>query len=117
MASKPETVFKNRIAKQLKKLRNTWGVKIQQVSITGTPDQLLCIMGSFVALELKKDQYEIPTELQLYNLRSIHKAGGFSFVAYPENWDAIFSFLEKLSSGVVEHYDYQEIRRHPLFQI
>lgn len=94
MAKQPETVFKERVQRDLETLRpDVWFVKVQQMGIRGTPDILLCSHGIFFALELKKDGKEKPEPLQEYNLDLIKKAGGQSFVAHPDNWDRLFEFI------------------------
>lgn len=67
------------------------------MAISGTPDLLLCVNGTFVALELKKDAKSKPTELQKHNLNRIIQAGGLAFVVYPENWQDVFNTLKLLS--------------------
>lgn len=99
MAKKPETVFKDRIRPHLEALPNSWWVKIQQVSIRGTPDFLGCINGQFVALELKKDAKAPIDKLQLYNLEKIDFAGGTAVVVFPENWDEVYEDLKKISQA------------------
>lgn len=103
MAMKPETLFKVRVRKDLKKLPNTWFVKVQQVTINGTPDFLLCVNGVFVALELKASEKDKTTKLQDYNIDQINKANGYAFKAYPENWIMIFNILEKIARGEYEY--------------
>lgn len=97
--SPTETAFKNRIRPVLSGLANTWAVKIQQLSISGTPDFLLCVNGRFVALELKRDAKARVTALQKHALQKIAAAGGLSLVAYPDNWSEIFGKLVALSQG------------------
>lgn len=45
----------------------------------GCPDDLLCWMGVFIAVEIKADNGEL-SALQLANLRLIQKAGGVAAV-------------------------------------
>lgn len=96
---KPETLFKVKVMDHLKKMENVWFVKIQQMSICGTPDLLICVRGVFVALELKKDDKEKPTKLQQYNLDEIERCGGIAMVASPQNWNYIYYVLRKLNEG------------------
>lgn len=98
MSKGPESKFKDKIRPFLKSLKNSWFCKIQQMGISGTPDFILCIAGVFVALELKKDSKSHPTELQLYMLRKIRESGGIGLVAFPENWEIISHYLEKLAN-------------------
>jgi hypothetical protein len=87
---KPETKFKIKIRKYLENLPYTVVFKIQQKTIRGTPDFLICMRGCFVALELKQDAYETPSPLQLYKLKEIRETGfGFATLVYPENWDSV----------------------------
>ena len=94
-----ETVFKEKILPLIRKLPNTWAVKIQQRSIRGTPDIIICVSGMFVALELKKSQKEKPDPLQDHNLLQINKAGGLGLKVYPENWPEVHIALIALSKG------------------
>jgi hypothetical protein len=94
MSRKPETVFRERIRPHLEKLPHTCIIPIQQKTIRGVPDFLLCIGGLFVALELKKDAKSKPDKLQEWWLNRIEHAGGISLVANPENWDQIYEALQ-----------------------
>ena len=98
MAKKRESVFKEKVQKDLASLKNIWCEKIQQVGIRGTPDLLLCIGGFFVAIELKIDG-EKPDPLQEYKLGLIKKAGGISLTATPSNWARMFESLRHLHDG------------------
>ncbi len=95
----PETRFKIRIRPQLERLSSSWWVKIQQVGLVGTPDFFGVVGGWAVVLELKAGPKARITKLQTYNLGRINKAGGFGLVAYPENWQAVITFLTALSKG------------------
>jgi len=93
----PETIFKEKVQNDLDTLDYCWHEKIQQVCKRGTPDILACIGGTFIALELKKDEKEEAKPLQKLKLRKIKKAGGLDYVAHPKNWPEIFQFLKYLS--------------------
>ena len=97
MAKKPETVFKERVKKDLETLPYCWFVKIQQVALRGIPDYLVCLGGKFIAIELKKDAKEEPNELQKWTLNAIAHAGGISFVVHPGNWYETFDTLKHLA--------------------
>lgn len=103
MAKQKETAFKEKIKPLIEKLPNTWVVKIQQRTLRGTPDLLICVNGLFVALELKKSDKEASDFLQDHNLDLINKAGGLGIKVYPENWDKVFLSLIALSKG--EYHD------------
>ncbi len=100
LAKNPETLLKEKVLKDLKKLPKTYARKIQQVAINGTPDILACINGYFVAIELKKDEKEKPAPIQEYDLNQIKKAGGMALVVHPLNWPGTYARLQKLA-----HYD------------
>lgn len=97
MAQKPETLFKNRVRKDLKALPDCWFAKIQQVGINGTPDILACVGGHFVALELKARDIDKETALQRYNIEKIKKAGGYAIVTHPGDWPEVYKILEGLT--------------------
>jgi carbamoylphosphate synthase large subunit len=90
----PETKFKEKVIEDLKTLDPIWFSKIQQVAIRGIPDILLCLVGNFVALELKVDSNL--TELQKYNLKKITLAGGYAYEVTPKNWKKIFQELKEI---------------------
>lgn len=69
---------------------------IQQVSIRGTPDLLICRNGKFVALELKRNEDGVVSKLQQYNIDLIGKAGGYAMVCMPENFDEIFEEIRRM---------------------
>ena len=98
MASKnPETLFKERVQKDLDSLGpDCWHVKIQQVTIRGTPDMLICAKGIFVALELKRDDKQEPDPLQTYTLKQIQKAKGHALVAHPNSWRNVFAYIKAI---------------------
>jgi len=52
----------------------------------GTPDRLICYKGKFIGVELK-DHPNKPSELQLYHLEQIKKAGGIARVLYPDEFE------------------------------
>lgn len=91
---KRETLFKNRVLKDLKSLPNIWILKTQEVGRRGTPDLLICLGGEFIAIELKKDESSKITPLQEAVLGMISRAGGRAFSSCPERWDAQFELLE-----------------------
>ncbi len=88
-SKKPETLFGEKLDKWLKETYGDecWNENIQQVSIRGTPDRLICIRGDFIAVELKKDEKAAIAQLQTYKLDKIQKAGGRSYIISPESFD------------------------------
>lgn len=95
MSKKPETLFKERVFKDLDTLPNCWYEKIQQVTIRGTPDILLCIKGKFIAIELKTEDGKLDA-LQSYKLTKIQKAGGWSYTVTPAEWGEVFADLKAI---------------------
>lgn len=83
-------------------------MKVQQRSIRGTPDILMCVNGIFIAMELKKSAKDKPDMLQMFTLEQINKAGGIGIAVSPENWKNVWIALTALSKGV--HYDRDKIR-------
>ncbi len=97
MAKKAETVFKENVYKKIRalKLPKFWIEKIQQRTIRGTPDFLICCNGLFLAWELKVDS---PLDtLQKHKLECIKEAGGRAFVVTPANLNEHLEGLKCLS--------------------
>lgn len=105
MAKKPETVFKERVKKDLEKLPKTWFVKIQQTTIHGTPDYLMCINGTFIALELKIETGKTD-KLQQWNLECIAHAGGMAIVVSPSHWFDVYDLLKHLAESKDQEGEY-----------
>lgn len=93
----PETLFKQRVMRDLREMPGVWLVKTQQVAVRGIPDLLVCIHGRFVALELKRSEEAAIDKLQLWHLEKILAAGGISYVVFPENWPRIRERLAALT--------------------
>lgn len=67
-------------------------------STAGVPDLLACIGGRFVGIEVKADDGE-PSELQLWTIRQIRKAGGHAVVLFPSAFE---EFKAWATGGFVE---------------
>ena len=98
MAKKPETIFKEKVLEELREIKNSYWIKVQQLAIIGIPDILVTINGRFIALELKKDEKGKADKLQEYVLHEIDKAGGIALVAHPNNFDEIKNYIVKQTS-------------------
>ena len=96
MSKKEETLFKEKIAPQLKKLGKF--TKIQQVVICGTPDFIGCINGVYIELELKTLTGEA-SKLQQLSLAKTLKNGGIAFQVSPANWAIVYGFLSSLKKS------------------
>lgn len=96
---KPETAFRvGHFDPFVKTLKNCCAFSIQQVSINGDPDKLLCIRGKFVAAELKARGGKL-RPLQEYRLKQVRDAGGIALVVDPDNWDETKKYLVQLDRG------------------
>lgn len=101
MALKPETAFRiGYFDPFIKRLKNTCSFSIQQVSINGDPDKLLCIRGKFVACELKAKGGKL-RPLQEYRLNQVRVAGGITLVVSPDNWETTKKYLVQLDQGEI----------------
>lgn len=92
-----EKNFENRIKKYLKD-NGAWFLKYwagAAYTKSGIPDILACVNGYFVAIEVKAPNGK-PSELQLYNLREIEKAGGYAFLLYPDQWEDFKEFIDEM---------------------
>ena len=94
---KRESLFRIKVVEFLHTLRKTHPFSVQQLSIQGTPDLLVCINGCFVAIELKAVGGKV-SKLQEYHLRKIMEAGGISLVASPLNWEDTKATLQNLAT-------------------
>jgi hypothetical protein len=93
----------------LRTLPNTYVIKVNQVSSCGHPDILCCMMGMFIAIELKTDTGRV-TKLQQYNLDKITACGGLSLTVRPKTYKdfkeiihGIRSELQDASFPAVRH--------------
>lgn len=98
MSSKPETNFRKRFVPKLKQIPRTMVISIQQLSLVGTPDLLLCVNGRFVAIELKASATSKISPLQKRNLDLITEAGGYGFICYPENEAEILEAIKMIAT-------------------
>lgn len=89
MAKTPEGIFTEKVIKYLKSLDKCWYYKVfggGMFQRSGIPDIIGCYNGMFFALELKAENGK-PSELQLYNLDKINKAGGYGVLLYPSQFE------------------------------
>lgn len=89
-----EKQFEEKVKKYLKEkgcwLLKYWGGGFTK---TGIPDLLVCCKGWFMGVEIKGPEGK-PTELQIYNLRSIDRAGGRGILLYPKDYDLFKRLVE-----------------------
>lgn len=60
---------------------------------SGIPDILVCCKGWFMAVEVKAPNGK-PSDLQIYNLRQIDRAGGLAILLYPKDYDMFKRLVE-----------------------
>lgn len=99
VAQKPETVLRQNLVRPfLQTLKNTFFEPIQQATIRGSPDFVLCIHGRFCSLELK-DVGEEPRPLQELKLFKVTRTGGLRIVADRDNWKQVKELLSKMDQS------------------
>lgn len=91
-----EKNFENKIKSYLKSIGayfiKTHGDRFSKI---GTPDIIACVNGHFVAVEVKAENGK-PSDLQLYHIEQINKAGGYGVILYPKGFEDFKNFCEKL---------------------
>lgn len=98
-----EKLFENKVKKFLTE-QDAWFIKYwagSQFTKDGVPDILACVNGYFIAVETKASNGK-PSELQLWTINQIRKAGGFAMVLYPSAFDRFKSFIEDLKRDKFE---------------
>ena len=92
----PEKLFEEKIKKFLKS-KGAWYVKYFANAYTpsGIPDLLVCLNGYFIAIEVKAENGK-PSDLQLYNLNKIARAGGIGILLYPSGFNNFKNYIEKV---------------------
>lgn len=105
-----EKTFENKVKKFLEN-EGAWRVKFFANSFTksGIPDILACVNGYFVGVEVKAQNGK-PSELQLYNIRKIRKAGGFAVVLYPSGFNEFKKFILDLKQEIFNR-DMEEVMK------
>lgn len=92
-----EKNFENKV-KAFLKSQGCWFIKYWgggQFTKSGVPDLLVCCKGKFLGIELKAPNGK-PSELQLYNIEAIKKAGGTALVLYPKDFEAFKELVKNL---------------------
>ena len=91
-----EKNFENKIKAYLKSIGayfiKTHGDRFSRI---GTPDIIACVNGHFVAVEVKATTGK-PSELQIYNIEQINKAGGYGVILYPKDFENFKKVCENL---------------------
>ena len=96
-----EKNFENKIKKFLKDqdcyFIKYWGGG--QFTKSGVPDLLICCNGYFVAVEVKAENGK-PSDLQLWNIEQIKKAGGIAMVLYPNQFEDFKKVIVSLKNVI-----------------
>ena len=81
-----EKTYENKIKRYITD-HGGWVIKYfaNRMTKSGVPDLLACINGMFVAIEVKAQNGKA-SELQIYNVEQIRKAGGIAIVLYPNQF-------------------------------
>lgn len=98
-----EARFQRSVEAFLRK-RGHWFVKYwagNKFTKSGVPDILSCVDGAFVGIELKAPKGS-PSDIQLITLRSIDRAGGYSILLFPRDWDTFVRFIDTLDDSIYE---------------
>lgn len=95
-----EKQFEKKVREFLKTLPNQWNFKVfgNAFQESGIPDIIGCINGRFIGLEIKSSRGKA-SDLQLYKIDLINKAGGYGTVVSPKNWEEVKSKLIKIDKG------------------
>lgn len=107
---KRETIYKEGLLKELKRIPKSIWFPIQQVGLRGHPDIMGCVDGKFVALEVKKTAKEAESvnsgreKLQKYFIDKILESGGIAGFIHPDNEDQVISGLYKLAGVSDKEY-------------
>ena len=96
-----EKIYENKIKNYLKSIGayfiKTHGDRFSRI---GTPDIIACVNGKFVAVEVKGEKGK-PSDLQLYHIDQIQKAGGYGTVLYPKDFE---KFKKDVESLLTSHF-------------
>ena len=101
-----EKNFENKI-KQYLKDHDCYFVKYfaNRMTKVGVPDILACVNGSFLGIEVKSSTGK-PSELQIYNVKTITDWGGYAGIGAPEQGE----FL-KILIGMLKNLDFKDARQ------
>lgn len=96
-----ECDFQAYVLGRLRRMPGIRAFKTIRTNEAGVSDIILCVNGTFAAVELKKNAKEKPTELQKLFIDSVHKAGGYGIVAHC--WAQIAMLLADMGYGEYDH--------------
>ena len=105
-----EKSFENKV-KQFLKDQGCWVLKTWSNGIQreGIPDLLICCNGYFLGVELKAENGK-PSNLQLWNIEEIRKAGGVGIVLYPDQFEEFKDLIETAIENIPDElYEMQNM--------
>ena len=88
--SQLESKIQSKILKELK-AAGIYAHKNITTNKKGIPDIIVCYRGKYIALEVKRPGGK-PTELQLWNINEIRRAGGIAEIVY--SWEDVVNILK-----------------------
>ncbi|RME03076.1 MAG: hypothetical protein D6816_10685 [Bacteroidetes bacterium] len=97
----PEGKVKEEVKKILKEFGDDvwWFMPVPTgYGTRGVPDFIVCLRGTFVAIETKSGPGKKPSAFQTKQINAIHRAGGHAVVTHCDNLDALRSILRGLHS-------------------
>lgn len=86
MAKGPEAKVKDKIVNILK-FHDAWYCfpATRGMGRSGVPDILVCHRGTFIAIEVKRDEKHKPTKLQEHELWKVQQCGGWACIIHAGN--------------------------------
>ena len=99
MAQTPEKKVKQKVVKILEEAGAYYFYPVTGgYGASGVPDVVACFKSKFIGIECKAGT-NVPTALQLKNLASITKCGGYSLVINESNIDDLSACIARIMEG------------------
>lgn len=99
MAKTPEKKVKDQVTKLLDSMNAYWFYPVMGgYGSSGIPDIVACYKSVFIGIECKAGD-NTPTALQMKNLNSIARAGGYSAVINETNIDELQKIFERIDES------------------
>ncbi len=95
-----ETKIKAFLSEQGAWFVKTWSNGVQK---EGIPDILACVGEHFVGIEVKAEKGH-PSDLQLWNIRNIRRAGGIGIILYPDHWEMFKEMIKTICASDFDPY-------------
>ena len=99
MAVTPEKKVKNKVVKVLEEAGAYYFYPVSGgYGASGVPDVVACFKSKFIGVECKAGK-NVPTALQLKNLASISKNGGYSLIINEDNIEDLEACITRIMEG------------------